>query len=119
MRAILRNNETPDEILDRLRVQVNDDLAQGWVDDGIVLTRIWFLANCQTNRAGVRFLMSCMLAKVHRPEVDPREPYTEIGTPTSFFRADLRRAIYHQLHKRKQSPMQYHHCLPYAGSSES
>ena len=36
------------------------------------------------NRAGVRFLMACLLAKIHRPEVDSRKPYTEIGTKDSF-----------------------------------
>ena len=28
--------------------------------------------------------MSCMLAKIHSPVVDPREPYTEIGSETCF-----------------------------------
>ncbi len=41
---------------------------------------------CRTlgNRAGVRLLMACMLAKVDRPEIDPRKPYTEIGDPDAF-----------------------------------
>jgi hypothetical protein len=36
------------------------------------------------NRAGVRLLMACLLAKVHNPAVDVRKPYTEIGEPDSF-----------------------------------
>ena len=28
--------------------------------------------------------MACMLARLDRPELDPRKPYTEIGTPDSF-----------------------------------
>jgi hypothetical protein len=36
------------------------------------------------NRAGVRLLMSCLLAKVHDPEVDVRKPYTQIGGRDSF-----------------------------------
>lgn len=28
--------------------------------------------------------MACMLAKIDRPELDPRKPYTEIGTPDAF-----------------------------------
>lgn len=28
--------------------------------------------------------MACLLAKLHRPEVDPRKPYTEIGEPDAF-----------------------------------
>ena len=30
-------------------------------------------------RAGARLLMACLLAKVHKPEVDIRKPYTKIG----------------------------------------
>lgn len=76
--------ETPGQILNRLYEQVCDDLACGWVVDQILSSRIGYLANCQSNRAGARLLMACMLAKVHRPSIDPREPYTEIGTDTSF-----------------------------------
>lgn len=36
------------------------------------------------NRAGVRALLACLLAKVHDPEVDIRKPYTEIGGPDSY-----------------------------------
>ena len=32
----------------------------------------------------VRLLMACMLAKVHRPEIDPRKPYTKIGSKDCF-----------------------------------
>lgn len=49
-----------------------------------VLGRIDYVCRCIGNRAGVRLLMSCMLAKLHRPEVDPRKPYTEIGGKDSF-----------------------------------
>lgn len=36
------------------------------------------------NRACVRLAMACMLAKLDRPAVDPRKPYTEIGTLDCF-----------------------------------
>ena len=36
------------------------------------------------NRAGVRLLLACLLAKIHNPAVDVRKPYTEIGAPDSF-----------------------------------
>src|SRR5207244_2818069 len=42
------------------------------------------ICRCLGNRAGVRLLMACLLAKWHRPELDARKPYTEIGTPDSF-----------------------------------
>jgi hypothetical protein len=36
------------------------------------------------NRAGVRLLLACLLAKVHNPAVDVRKPYTEIGDADAF-----------------------------------
>ncbi|GIV07888.1 MAG: DNA methyltransferase [Fimbriimonadales bacterium] len=33
-----------------------------------------------SNRAPARFLLACLLAKIHKPEIDIRKPYTEIGT---------------------------------------
>lgn len=37
-----------------------------------------------SNRAGVRLLMSCLLAKIDDPAVDVRKPYTQINTEDSF-----------------------------------
>lgn len=54
------------------------------ISDKKVLERIDFVCRCMRNRAGVRLLMSCMLAKLDRPEIDPRKPYTEIGGKASF-----------------------------------
>ncbi len=36
------------------------------------------------NRATTRLLMACSLAKIHRPEVDIRKPYTQIGDEDTF-----------------------------------
>ena len=46
--------------------------------------RIASVVNCPNNRAGVRLLMACMLAKAHLPDVDPRKPYTKIGGKDCF-----------------------------------
>ncbi len=46
--------------------------------------KVEFVAHNLQNRAGVRLLMSCLLAKVHRPQVDIRKPYTEIGGADSY-----------------------------------
>ncbi len=54
------------------------------INDQDVSGRIDYICRCLRNRAGVRLLMSCMLAKMHRPEVDPRKPYTAIGGNDSF-----------------------------------
>ncbi len=42
------------------------------------------MARCLSNRAGVRMLMTCALAKIDRPEVDIRKPYTEIDGSGTF-----------------------------------
>lgn len=36
------------------------------------------ICRCSSNKAPIRFLMSCLLAKIHRFDVDIRKPYTEI-----------------------------------------
>ena len=47
-------------------------------------TKIEFVCRCNANKAPIRFLMSCLLAKIHRPEVDIRKPYTEIKGEDTF-----------------------------------
>ncbi len=49
-----------------------------------VLKKIEYVCECISNRAGVRLLMACLLAKVHKPNVDPTKPYTEIGSNDCF-----------------------------------
>ena len=54
------------------------------ISDAAIRERIEFVCRCLSNRAGVRLMMSCMLAKLDNPAVDPRKPYTKIGTDDSF-----------------------------------
>lgn len=46
--------------------------------------RIEYISQCLSNRACVRLLMACLLGKLDQPKVDPRKPYTEIGTKDCF-----------------------------------
>jgi len=64
------------------RAQKN--LGHSFIHDEEISARIVTVVNCPSNRAGVRLLMSCMLAKVQRPEIDPRKPYTKIGSKDCF-----------------------------------
>jgi hypothetical protein len=48
------------------------------------MSKIEYICRNEQNRAGVRLLMACLLAKLHRPEVDIRKPYTEIGGTDTF-----------------------------------
>ena len=59
------------------RAQAN--LSHSFIRDEKIAARVLSVVNCPGNRAGARLLMSCTLAKVHRPEIDPRKPYTKIG----------------------------------------
>ena len=60
------------------------NLGHSFLHDEKIAARVLAVVNCPSNRAGVRLLLSCMLAKVHRPEIDPRKPYTKIGTKDCF-----------------------------------
>jgi len=58
--------------------------GHSFIQDEKIAARVLSVVNCPGNRAGARLLMSCMLAKVHRPEIDPRKPYTKIGSKDCF-----------------------------------
>lgn len=70
---------TPGEILERFYAKATKDLTRPAVSDPALIERLDFICRCLSNRAGVRLLMACMLAKIDRPAVDPRQPYTKIG----------------------------------------
>lgn len=48
------------------------------------LQEINYVCSCVSNRAGARLLMACLLAKVHKAEINPTKPYTEIGDNECF-----------------------------------
>lgn len=49
-----------------------------------IISRIELVARNTQNRACVRFIMACSLAKIDKPSVDIRKPYTEIGDDDAF-----------------------------------
>ena len=49
-----------------------------------VRKQIEYVCRNPRNRSGKRFLLACLLAKVHRPEVDIRKPYTAIGDDDAY-----------------------------------
>lgn len=69
----------PSEILEQALQQAEGSLTKPIVTDDAVRQRIEFVAQCLRNRAGIRLLLSCLLAKTHKPKLDIRQPYTEIG----------------------------------------
>jgi hypothetical protein len=75
---------TPDELLDAVLAKATKLGKTPAIANKEIFGRIDYVCRCLSNRAGVRLLMSCMLAKMLKPEVDPRKPYTEIGGKDCF-----------------------------------
>lgn len=75
---------TPDIILENAFQRARKSINQPTISDSEIVERIAYITRCLNNRAGVRMLMTCALAKTHRPEVDIRKPYTEIDGDGTF-----------------------------------
>lgn len=76
--------QTPSDILNIALARAETNLRKPSVKNAEILGRIEFVCRCLSNRAGVRLLLACMLAKVDCPQADPRQPYTEIGGERCF-----------------------------------
>lgn len=75
---------TPEEILQDIHQRATATLNTSVIADLVIRERVDYVCRCTSNRAGVRLLMSCLLGKMDKPNVDPRKPYTEIGGADSF-----------------------------------
>ena len=75
---------TPTEILDIAFQRATAHLSSPFINHPEVVSQVEFVARNLQNRAGVRLLLACLLAKLHNPSVDIRKPYTEIGTPDAY-----------------------------------
>jgi DNA adenine methylase len=71
-------------ILEKLYNQANEDLNCSSVRSKDTEAKIELICRCGSNKAPIRFLMSCLLAKIDRPDVDIRKPYTEIAGNDSY-----------------------------------
>jgi hypothetical protein len=74
----------PSRILEEALGRASANLSKSLVRDRKIRERAAYVSRCLQNRAGVRLLMACLLAKIDRPRVDPRKPYTEIGGVDTF-----------------------------------
>ncbi len=72
------NKKIPTEILENIYLKAFSNLTQSAVKIVSAREKIEFVCRCNSNKAPIRFLMSCLLAKTHNPKVDIRKPYTEI-----------------------------------------
>ncbi|KAM3090809.1 restriction endonuclease, SacI family [Phormidesmis sp. 146-35] len=74
----------PVEILNAALRLANANVDHSLVEDQQIREYTNYVARNLKNRAGVRLLMACLLAKLHRPDIDIRKPYTEIGDADAF-----------------------------------
>lgn len=70
---------TPTAIIDLAFDRVIDNLTQPVINNAAISKNIEFVCRNPQNRACVRLLLACLLAKSHKPNLDIRKPYTEIG----------------------------------------
>ena len=70
---------TPADILHIALQRATNAGDKSLIDDPSVVHRIEYVCRFLQNRACVRLLLACSLAKACHPEVDIRKPYTEIG----------------------------------------
>ena len=75
---------TPEEILHKIYERAATAIITTVISDLVIRERVEYVCRCTSNRAGARLLMSCLLGKLDKPNVDPRKPYTKIGGPDSF-----------------------------------
>jgi DNA adenine methylase len=95
------NDIKPLKILETLNLQVRKNLTKSFVS-AETGEKIEFICRCNANKAPIRFLLSCLLAKIHNPSIDIRKPYTEIeGSDTYSGRFYDERFVEPFVHKYK------------------
>lgn len=72
------SNITPTDILENLYQKALSNLSKSAVKSASIKEKVEYICRCNANKAPIRFLMSCLLAKIHNPKLDIRKPYTEI-----------------------------------------
>ncbi len=75
---------SPAELLDLAFQQALSHVEKSIIMEPQIAARVETICRYIGNRACVRFILACALAKAHRPDLDIRKPYTEIGTPDAF-----------------------------------
>lgn len=71
------SSTSPLEILEDIYQRAVDNQSVSIVDPA-TREKLEYICRCNANKAPIRFLMSCLVAKIHHPQVDIRKPYTEI-----------------------------------------
>lgn len=75
---------TPREILKLAFRRASSGTLKSLVGDPSIVEKAEYVCRFLGNRAGVRLLLACLLAKVHHPQIDIRKPYTAIGDADAY-----------------------------------
>lgn len=75
---------TPSELLDEILNSVSQTLDKPIISDASQREKVQVICQNVRNKAPIRVLLACSLAKIHNPNVDIRKPYTEIGDDDVF-----------------------------------
>ena len=73
---------TPKQILEQAMEQARLSVNP-LIHEESIYTRLEFVCEGSLNRSGVRVLLACTLAKIHRPDIDIRKPYKAIRRKNS------------------------------------
>ncbi|MCC6600000.1 MAG: DNA methyltransferase, partial [Crocinitomicaceae bacterium] len=93
---------SPAEILEEYYQLALKNIGSNSIKSDDLREQVEFICRCNANKAPIRFLMSCLLAKIDDPKVDIRKPYTEIdGKNTYSGRFYDERYIEAMVHKYK------------------
>lgn len=74
----------PNEILETCLTDAHNNLPNSFIPDTDLQGKVEFICRCHTNKAPIRFLLACLLAKIDRKDIDIRKPYTEIQGEDSY-----------------------------------
>ncbi|MBA7490569.1 hypothetical protein ES702_01107 [subsurface metagenome] len=74
----------PKQILNTALKRASANISNPIIKNRQIHGRINSVCRNKMNRACVRLLLAALLAKIHKPHVDIRKPYTEIGSPDSY-----------------------------------
>lgn len=76
--------ETPKEILAKTLYRAEANIDNPIVSDQGIREHVELICRNIRNKALSRFVLSCCLAKIYKPEIDIRKPYTEIDGADAF-----------------------------------
>ena len=74
----------PENLLEQYFQEVSQKPEKSFISGADLQSNVEFICRCLSNKAPIRFLMACLLGKIHDPKVDIRKPYTEIDGKGTF-----------------------------------